>query len=89
MPEKLQPWEQHTRQNTLDGQPWGGMITYWRRTTAAGEEVVKLFPEGLNKSQCWAWMLDERIGEDLGSDMQQDIAMQQADAALRQLGYEP
>ena len=83
---KLRPWEEHTRQNTIDGQPWGGMITYWRRVNMAGEEVLVLSPEGLEDSMCWVWDLVPSGRS--GSDLDREVAMRAGSEAARLWGYE-
>ena len=83
---KLLGWEEHTRQNMIDGQPWGGMITYWRRCDKVGREVITLFPEGLDKSRCWCWEINDY--EFCGSHDDFNGAQNDADNRAREVGYQ-
>jgi len=88
MSKKLLAWEEHTRQNTIDGQPFGGMITYWRRCDENGKEIIYLSPEGVKPSQCWAWMFCDFGSRLCGSCDDFECAKMGADEVAQRLGYE-
>lgn len=89
MVKKLLAWEEHTRQNTIDGQLWGGMITYWRRCDESGREIIVLSAEGIAESQCWCWTFSRDLHGKYCGDSRKTFegAKMGADAMALQFGY--
>ena len=56
--------------------------------------MLRLFPEGLGESQCWAWVVEPasrlptKYGMTCGSDKNKEIARRQAEMAAMAYGYE-
>ena len=63
------------------------------RCTSFGLTVLTLFPEGRAPSTCWAWIVNTAAmlpltSKTMGSDLNKDVARQQAEAAAVAFGYQ-